>query len=314
MKGDERSARDLLRLRFTDEWVGLLVLLAVGLFVAAVIEAGVLRTWLRPTASLYLTLPQSGTDGLALGADVEVLGIHAGTIRRIKLNPNGAMYAVAEIEPDAKPFIRRDSTATIRLRYAVAGATFVDIARGHAAPMDWHYAVIDCKAAPNPADTLTDTLNEIRAKILPTLDHAEHLAASLDTVISGVQAGHGTVGTLLTDDALVRRATDAVASLHDAIARLRPIEAEANRTLAEAHGAAAHLNSAAANVDAASPGVADIVANTAATTRDLPALVTQAQITADQLAKLAQSLRSSWLLGGGGKPPTHRLPAESIRP
>ena len=112
----------MIRLRHTDEWVGLLVVLAALLFVGAVLEAGLLRDWFRPVSHLRIVLPQAGVGGLAIGADIEVLGIHAGTVRRIVLNPDQQMYAEADIDEQADAFIRRDSEAVIRRRFGLAGA------------------------------------------------------------------------------------------------------------------------------------------------------------------------------------------------
>ena len=162
----------LLRLRHTDEWVGALVILALALFFGAIFEAGVLRRWLRPDLELRIVLPQTGFGGLAVGADIDVLGTHAGSVKQIVLNPSGEMYALATIERQTEGFILRDSTATIRLRYGVAGAAYVDVTRGTGAPMNWNYAVLTATAEPNPADTLTTTLNKVTADVLPTLEHA----------------------------------------------------------------------------------------------------------------------------------------------
>src|SRR6185369_12803004 len=113
------------RLRHSDEWVGVLVVAAVLLFVGAVLEAGLLRDWFRPVTSLRIVLPREGVGGLAVGAEIEVLGIRAGAIRRIVLNPNQQIYAVADIDEQAKAFIRRDSHAVIRRRFGVVGAAYV---------------------------------------------------------------------------------------------------------------------------------------------------------------------------------------------
>src|SRR3954453_347226 len=61
-------------LRNTDEWVGLLVLVCIGLFIASVLHAGLLSDWFRPTATLRVVLPETGSQGLSAGADVELLG------------------------------------------------------------------------------------------------------------------------------------------------------------------------------------------------------------------------------------------------
>ncbi len=308
-------ARSTPRLRFTDEWVGVLVLVAVGIFGAAAFEAGVLQRWLHPGARLVILLPQNGTAGLSIGADIDVLGIHAGTVRRVELNPNGEMYAVATIDAQAKPFIRRDSHAVIRRQFVVAGSTYVDVSRGRGEPLDWGYAVMQATTEPNPVDTITATIGEIRARVLPTLDKAQASVNGLQTIVAGLQAGHGTIGKLLVDDTVERRAAAALAALDDAIAKLRPIEARAGTVLARADKAAANLQGASGNLRTASTKLPAIADNAAATTADLPALVTEAQITAEQLRKLIVQLRGSWLLGGhGASKPSGPLPPSSVAP
>ena len=300
-----RETASGLRLRFTDEWVGLLVLAALALFGAAAFEAGVLQRWLHPGARLILLLPQTGTDGLSLGADVEVLGIHAGSVRRIRLNPDGNMYAVADIDAEAEPFIRRDSTATIRRRFAVAGATYVDIARGKGAKLDWDYAVLQTTTEPDPIATITRTIDQIRAELLPTLAAAHATVDSLQAVATGLQKGQGTVGKLLVDDTLVNKAEQSLATLEDALAALRPIEARAGTVLAHTDQAVGNLKGASANVRAASRNLPAISRNAEASTANLPALVTETTVTADHLRKLIDQLRHSWLLGGGGAASRH---------
>jgi phospholipid/cholesterol/gamma-HCH transport system substrate-binding protein len=85
-------------LRNTDEWVGLLVVLTIALFLAAVLEAGVLSNWFRPTAQLRVQLPQTGSGGLSAGDDVMVLGTRVGTVRRIVVDPSERLYAEAELD------------------------------------------------------------------------------------------------------------------------------------------------------------------------------------------------------------------------
>jgi phospholipid/cholesterol/gamma-HCH transport system substrate-binding protein len=307
--------RSATRLRFTDEWVGLLVLGAFAIVAAAAFEAGVLKQWLHPAARLILLLPQNNTAGLSLGADIDVIGIHAGTIRRIKLNPNGEMYAVADIDDQAKPFIRRDSHAVISRRFVVAGATYIDISRGRADPLDWSYAVLQATAAEDPIVTITATLAEIRAKVLPTLDSAEAAVRSLQAVASGLQAGHGTVGKLLTDDTVITRAEQSLSTLDNALAQLAPIEARAGSVVGHADKTLVNLQATSATVRQAATSLPAIASNAAATTANLPALITQTQVTAEQLRLLLVQLRGSWLLGGGKVAPTDgRLPPDQVSP
>src|SRR5258707_6449011 len=91
-----RRSGGMNRLRHADELVGFLVLLAIVVMVGAILQAGFLGRWFQPVTSLRIVMPASGVGGLVSGADVEVLGTHAGTIRRIVVKPE-RIYAEAEI-------------------------------------------------------------------------------------------------------------------------------------------------------------------------------------------------------------------------
>src|SRR3954465_13721347 len=85
-------------LRNTDEWVGLLVLVCIGLFIASVLHAGLLSDWFKPTATLRVVLPETGSQGLSAGADVELLGTPVGTLRRGVVDPHHPRYGPAGTE------------------------------------------------------------------------------------------------------------------------------------------------------------------------------------------------------------------------
>jgi phospholipid/cholesterol/gamma-HCH transport system substrate-binding protein len=323
-------------LRHTDEWVGAIVIAAVLLFLAAVLEAGVLHDWFRPVAHLRIVLPQSGVGGLAVGADVEVLGIHAGVVRRIILNPDQQMYADAEIDQQATAFIRRDSKAVIRRRFGVAGAAFVDVSRGTGPSLDWNYAVVEAVTERAPTDTMSGMIDEIRQKIIPILDRVNHSMDALAVIADNVRAGHGTLGRLITDDTLTREAEEAVGTARQEIAALSPmisrLDASARHLdeVMQSLGSAKdgvpelirrvdallkNLQSATRDVARASPRLPEIAGNLAGSTADLPGVLTQAQITAAELEQLLTQLRGLWYLGGSNSPPPQtRLPATRIQP
>src|SRR5262249_51702429 len=114
---DAGKACRMIRLRYADEWVGLLVVLAVVLMVAAALHAAVLSAVFRPAAPLRILLPQEGVAGLSKGANVEVLGTKAGTVRQVVIKPDQQMYAEADIDDQARAFLRRDSHAVIRRQF-----------------------------------------------------------------------------------------------------------------------------------------------------------------------------------------------------
>jgi phospholipid/cholesterol/gamma-HCH transport system substrate-binding protein len=316
-------------LRNTDQWVGLLVVLAVIAFLGAVLRASLLSEWYHPVSTLRIVLPETGVGELVAGADVEVVGIRFGSVRRIVIDPSQQIYAEAEIDDQARAFIRRDSQAVIRRRFVMVGAAYVDISRGRGTPLDWKYAVID-----GTTESTGALIDEARQKMLPLLEDAGRTMHALAVIAERLQRGEGDIGRLLSDETITRRVADLLASLQEAVGGLTRTIAQAeaaaggareslpvllrrvDETLAtlqaiskELARAASHLPQIARNVEGGTNNLPALMSN-------LPALMTQTQQTEQEVQQLIAQLRSNWLLGGGGSspPPPRRLPSTEIRP
>jgi phospholipid/cholesterol/gamma-HCH transport system substrate-binding protein len=313
----------MIRLRHTDEWVGALVIAAVALLLIAALQAGVLRDWFKPTAELRLVLPSTGVAGLEVGADVEILGTRAGRVNEIVLDPNQQMYAMLEIDEQATAFIRRDSKAVVRRRFGVAGAAFVDIARGTGEEMDWTYAVIEAVAERAPTDSVSALIDEARQKVFPILDNAGRVTQSLAEVAERINRGEGNVGRLLVDDSMMKEAEATVGAARDAVAALNLLMADLQKSagnlnaltqqvsapdgvpavLAQTDQNLAALKRILDDVAVATQRTPAIAKNVEGSTANLPALLTQLQVTIKSLDQLVAQLQRSWLLGGGGAQP-----------
>src|SRR5260370_8320671 len=97
--------RSIFGLHQLDEIVGAVVLACIGVFIAVLINAGLLKDWFQPSFTLRILLPDEGVSGLAPGAEVQVLGTRAGELRRIVIDPNQRMHAIARVEDPIRPFI-----------------------------------------------------------------------------------------------------------------------------------------------------------------------------------------------------------------
>lgn len=320
-----------------DEWTGLAVLVAILAFLGAVLQAGVLRDWLTPSATLRVLLPDSGIGGLSVGAEVEVLGTRAGTVRRVVIAPASRLYAEVQLDEQAKAFVRRDSVATIRRRYGVAGAAFLDITRGTGSELDWHLAVIEATTDRAPTETMGAIFDELRGKVMPILDDLGQAARSLADAAGRIQRGEGPVGRLLSDEEMGGQ-------LRDVLTQVRGMVDTLGRALGSVETAAADgarltgSLSGPQGVPALLRRADTVMTDLQRATRELarmssrgqpllrgaeesmanvPALLLQAQSTARELELLTTQLRGLWLLGGGGTPPVtepQRVPAERIRP
>jgi len=325
-----------MRLRHSDEWIGLLVIAAFAVLIAAIMQAGLLRDWFKPVSDLRLILPESGVAGLEVGANVEVLGTKAGTIRKIVIDPRQQMYAIAEIDDQAKPFIRRDSAAVIRRQFGLAGAAFVDISRGSGALMDWNFAVLDATAERAPTDSISALIDEVRSKVFPILDNVGQATKSLADVMDRVNKGEGNVGHLLKDETLSQQIEATVISAHQSVEGLNDILGQLQQTAKQVNGITqgagkdipallkktdellANLQAVSKDISQATTRLPQISKNIEGSTANLPTLLTQTQLTAQQLEQLLTQLRSLWLLGGNNAPPppvdTQRLPPSAVQP
>ncbi|WP_215746068.1 MlaD family protein [Gluconobacter sp. P1C6_b] len=310
------TARPLFQNRYADEWVGLLVLAAIVMFSVAVVEAGFLRQWLTPEKKLHFVLPESGVAGLAIGNDIEVMGVHAGEIRRLKLNETGRMYAEGDLDPQFANFIRQDSTAIIRHRLIVAGASYIELGRGKGKPLDWDYAVLQATVEANPADVITQTVTDLRNKLVPAMNNVQLITTQVNDMLTDMRKGQGTIGGLLVKDDVLDKANAALAHLDTVIADLRPIEKQAGGVMTKVDGTMANARAATASLRQSMPQVQQTVAHANTAMAQLPALLAQAEASASSLRKLTDQLRGLWLLGGGGsrKEPSRRLPAQAVRP
>ncbi len=314
-------------LRNTDEWIGLLVVASLAVFVAAALQAGLVSDWFRPTASLRVLLPETGSDGLSVGADIQVLGTRIGTVRRIVVDPSQRMYAEAELEAPATGFIRRDSLAVIKKSFGVAGAALLDISRGVGEPLDWHFAVIDATTERAPTESIGALIDEVKLKIYPVLDDAGRAMKALADTVEGISQGHGNIGRMVHDEDLVNQAAAMLANLRTATelidAELVEVKGLTN-TIARPEGVPALLRrveaalisvqAATHDLAGASPQLPAMTRNAAAATANLPALLTQTQQTVAELEKLSRQLRNTWPLSGGAVAEQRRLSPAEVRP
>jgi phospholipid/cholesterol/gamma-HCH transport system substrate-binding protein len=328
------TEEDRVRLRHTDRWVGALVLLALGVFLAFAFQRSVIQEWFAGGAQLTVLMPEEGgVAGLSPGSEAEVLGIRAGTVRRVVVAPEGRIRAELRIEDQVRNFIRSDSVATVRRRFGVAGPAYLDIARGEGAPLDWeNYAVIEARVEQAATETAGALLEDLRRRVFPILDDLQRGTRAFAEAAERLPKGEGTVGRLLTDATLANEAEEAarranalldtlgdtareVQGVAGALSGGTPVRGRppaegtlpsvllrADRTLALLERASRPLPRAARNIEQGS--------------EPLPGVVVQAQQTARELELLAAQLRGHWLLGGDGAAPRERLrpAADRLRP
>lgn len=242
------------KLRYVNRWSGAVALVAVTVFLAALLQAGVLQDLFRRTLELRIVLPESGVSGLSAGAQVEVLGTTAGRVEELILDPDAGFHARISIEESMKPFVRSDSLVYIRKQFGIAGAAFVEIQRGRGAPLDWDYAVLTAKVEAAPAASVGELIEDLRARILPVLDDTHRAIrataslveglndpasglqvalGNLSTVTTQVAEGKGNVGRLLRDDRLMTELETTIAGLKETVSSFSVIVGNLESTSAD---------------------------------------------------------------------------------
>jgi phospholipid/cholesterol/gamma-HCH transport system substrate-binding protein len=327
------------KFRYTNETVGLFVLITLLIFVAGLIYSGQVRKWFNPGETLKVVLPDEGLFGLAEGSAVEILGTRAGEVRDIVINPDQKIHANVRIDSDMAVFVRSDSKAAIRMTFGIAGDAYLEITRGTGAPLDWEYAVLTVESDRKTSDTLAELIDELRAKILPVVDDAhkailmltavasdlqdpdkgvQQLMANLNSIADRIDRGEGAIGRLLTEDKLIR-------DLEDLVARIGPIFDDLEKTIQNVSGFSkefdietgdipeitrdlkktmASMEMVMKDLSQTTPQLPQIVKNVGDTTDAVPILVLQVQQVMAELERLIQQLQSHWLLGGGSGQPS----------
>ena len=126
--------------------------------------------------------------GVMSGSPVRVAGVEVGSVTDVTLVPNGAEVSFNVID-DMRPIITDRSTAKIG-SISLLGEGAVDIeAAPHGTPLpDWAYV-----ATGKPAPSIADLTAQAGTGI-----------ADVTSLIADLRAGKGTVGKLLTDEAVYR--------------------------------------------------------------------------------------------------------------
>jgi len=328
------------RFRYANQAVGIFVILTVIIFGAAFLFSGNVREWLDPGERIKVILPSDGLFGLSEGAEVEILGTKAGKVTRIVISADQQMHAEVQIQSDMKAFVRRDSTAVIRKKYGVAGDSYLYVSRGSGEPLDWKFAVITAVADRAPTESMGAILDDLRAKVFPILDDTQQairvfltvaeelkdpegdmqqLFANLNAISGRVSRGEGTVGRLLSEDALIKEVEALISLLNENISRLDPLFDELETTVGNVSKISTNINkqskdlpevtlklkevlvSVKAVMDDLSkttPQLPRIAANMGDATDSIPVLMLETQQVMAELEQLLKQLQSSWLLGG----------------
>jgi phospholipid/cholesterol/gamma-HCH transport system substrate-binding protein len=248
--------------------VGVFVLGALLLFAIALFMIGDRQMAFADKFTLYTEFKK--ITGLQPGSIVRVSGAKAGAIRSIAppTTPSGKFRIEMEITEDLHPLVRSDSLASIETE-GLVGGNYLGVGAGSdTAPAAPPRSTIPSKEPFEIADLMqqmgdtiakvNDTIDQLKGDVQhavvsvgETVDNANELLTSVSDdvkrmtsagarisddaarISEGLRSGRGTVGKLLNDDELYRRATAIAKQAEDIAADARRVVAQARTAIDE---------------------------------------------------------------------------------
>jgi phospholipid/cholesterol/gamma-HCH transport system substrate-binding protein len=185
-----------------------LAILATGIFVI-----GGKEYLFRSTYQLKARFDNAA--GLAIGADVQVGGVHSGTVRSIELphKPGEQVTVVMDLDKSTHEIIKRDSVASIETA-GVLGNQFVAISFGSAGQAEVENNETIQSVPPLQMSDLFKKASGILDSSQLAINNATLATAHLNSVSAKIDSGEGTVGALVNDKQLYSNLEQTTTTLH----------------------------------------------------------------------------------------------------
>ena len=189
--------------------VGTLAVLATGVFIV-----GSKEYLFRSTYQLKAQF--ENVAGLADGADVQVGGVHSGTVHSIVLphKPGEMVTVVMDLDKSTHEIIKQDSVASIETE-GLLGNQFMAISFGSAGQADVRNGDTIQSIPPLQMGEMLKKANGILVSSQQAVENTTEATAHLNSISAKVDSGHGTVGALVNDKELYANLEQSTSTLHD---------------------------------------------------------------------------------------------------
>jgi phospholipid/cholesterol/gamma-HCH transport system substrate-binding protein len=154
--------------------------------------------------------------GLADGADVQVGGVHSGTVHSITLphKPGDKVTVVMDLNQSTHEIIKQDSVATIETE-GVLGNQYLAISFGSAGQPDVRNGETIQSLSPLLMGDMLKKANGILDSSQQAVLNTTEATAHLNSISAKVDTGQGTVGALVNDKQLYANLALTTSTLHD---------------------------------------------------------------------------------------------------
>ena len=186
--------------------LGAFIVLALVVLAAGVFIIGSKNYLFRSTYQLKAQF--DNVAGLANGADVQVGGVHSGTVHSIDLphKPGEKVTVIMDLNRSTHEIIKRDSVASIETE-GVLGNQFVAISFGSAGQAEVKDGDL---IESEPPLLMADMLKKANGM----LDSGQQATEHLNSVSAKIDSGQGTIGALVNDKQLYNNLEQTTTTLH----------------------------------------------------------------------------------------------------
>lgn len=275
------------KFRYVNEIVGGFVLLVLVLLLTGIVLAGKAQGWFEKRYTLYVKFPPQGSEGLQNAAEVRVLGTLAGVVDEIVVNPDNTLEGVLKVRGKFMRFIRADSEAVLKKKFAIAGDAYIEISQGKGRELP-DYSYLPCRKDTEITQMLTDIVTKLQDSIFPVIDDTRTAIKTYTAVAEDIRSPTGYVQRIL-------------GNVNDIIVNVKKGEGMAGKVLSDP-ATAAELQKAMERITVALGEVNKILRDVKLVTTGLPALAEQTQATLAESQKLIEAIQQHWLIRGYVKP------------
>ncbi|MGB6134042.1 MAG: MlaD family protein [Acidobacteriaceae bacterium] len=194
--------------------LGAFILLTLGILAAGIFVVGSREYLFRSTYQLKTQF--ANVVGLADGADVQVGGVHSGTVQSIELphQPGGKVTVIMDLDSSTRALIKGDSVASIETE-GVLGNQYLAVSFGSAGQPEVRDGEMIRSEPPLQMSNLFKKTSGILDSSQQAIDNATLATGHLSSISAKIDSGQGTVGALVNDRQLYTNLEQTTTTLHD---------------------------------------------------------------------------------------------------
>jgi phospholipid/cholesterol/gamma-HCH transport system substrate-binding protein len=194
--------------------LGAFIVVTLAILAAGIFIIGGKQYLFSPTYQLRAQF--DNVAGLDPGADVQVGGVHSGTVRNIQLprKPGDKVTVVMELQKSTHDIIKQDSVASIETE-GLLGNQYMAISFGSSGKPDVRNGDIIPSQPPLEMSDLLKKANGILESSQQAIQNATGATEHLNAISAKIDKGQGTVGALVNDKQLYTNLQQSTASLQD---------------------------------------------------------------------------------------------------